>query len=66
MYFLCCLKFPGDYMGQAFIQGGLLFKEIQYMKNSVVCGNTLQNITFMESVNLEYNISVPISNLMVI
>ena len=24
MYFLCCLKSPGDYMRQAFIQGGLL------------------------------------------
>ena len=31
MYFLCCLKSPGDYMRQAFIQGGLLFKEIRYM-----------------------------------
>ena len=30
MYFLCCLKSPGDYMRQAFIQGGLLFKEIWY------------------------------------
>ena len=45
MYFLCCLKSPSDYIRQAFIQGGLLFKEIRYICMYVctyVCVYSLQ------------------------